>query len=223
MTTTDLTIAEQVATLEATLADHAPAEVLSAFRAERVDLVAGGVPATVAAPGMAMPDGHLLDAHGAPTTLAQAHDGRPAVVVFYRGAWCPYCNLALRAYQAQLEPALTEQGVALIAVSPQKPDGALTMQETNELTFTVLSDPGNQIGTALGILSPERPAAARDAAAALGADVASTNGDGTDTVPMPTVVIVDAGGTVRWIDVHPDYSTRSEPEQILAALASTVG
>ena len=53
-----------------------------------------------------MPDGDLLDVHGAPTSLARLRGGRPAVVVFYRGAWCPYCNIALRTYQAELVPAL---------------------------------------------------------------------------------------------------------------------
>ena len=106
-----------------------------------------------------MPDGELLDVQGVPTTLAQVRAGRPAVVVFYRGAWCPYCNLALRTYQAELVPALAARGVELIAVSPQKPDGSLTMAETNKLTFSVVSDPGNQLASALGILSGPEPGA----------------------------------------------------------------
>jgi peroxiredoxin len=167
-----------------------------------------------------MPDGALLDVHGEPTTLHHARDGRPAVVVFYRGAWCPYCNLALRTYQDQLVPELAERGVGLIAITPQKPDGSLSMAESNDLTFTVLSDPGNQVATALGILSPDRDPAVRDAALSLGVDVAAGNGDGTDGLPMPTAVVVDADGVIRWIDVHPDYTTRSEPQEILDAVAS---
>ena len=81
-----------------------------------------------------MPDGDLLDVHGDPTSLTRLRGGRPAVVAFYRGAWCPYCNIALRTYQSELVPALGRRGVELIAISPQKPDGSLTSAQSNELT-----------------------------------------------------------------------------------------
>jgi peroxiredoxin len=161
-----------------------------------------------------MPDGALLDGHGNPTTLSAARAGGAAVVVFYRGAWCPYCNLALRAYQEDLLPELTARGIALIAISPQKPDGALSAQQVNELTYPVLSDPGNQIAGALGILT-ETGDAAVAVQAQLGVVVADTNADGTTAIPMPTVVLIDAQGAIRWIDVHPDYGTRTEPTEIL--------
>ncbi|WNV82511.1 peroxiredoxin-like family protein [Umezawaea sp. Da 62-37] len=220
MTSTKSTIAEQVGALQATLPTRLPAGVLTAFAAEQAAFAALGAPAEAVGPGVAMPDGALLDVHGEPTTLDHARGGGPAVVVFYRGAWCPYCNLALRTYQDQLVPELAERGVGLIAVNPQKPDGSLSMAEANDLTFTVLSDPGNGIAAALGILSPRRDPAVRDAALSLGVDVAAGNGDGTDALPMPTAVVVDAGGVIRWIDVHPDYTTRSEPRAILDAVAA---
>jgi peroxiredoxin len=211
------TIADQVAALEADLAPQLPAEVLQAFAAEHADLDASGVPEGVAEVGTAMPDADLLDVEGGPTTLAAARAGRPAVVVFYRGAWCPYCNLTLHAYQDQLVSPLSERGVALIAISPQRPDGSLTMQQRHDLTYAVLSDPGNQIGGALGILTAPTDAV-RAAQASLGLDVAAGNADGTDTLPMPTVVLVDASGVISWIDVHPNYATRTEPAQILEAV-----
>jgi peroxiredoxin len=79
--------------------------------------------------------------------------GRSAVVVLNRGAWCPYCNVTLRAYQEDLVPQLAQRDIPLVAISPQKPDGSLSMQEKNELSFTVLSDPGNQVAAALGVLT----------------------------------------------------------------------
>jgi peroxiredoxin len=217
VTTTNPTIAEQVVTLNEGMTAQAPAEILAKFGAEQADLDAAGVPSGVAVAGSPMPDGDLLDAHGAATTLEKARDGKPAVVVFYRGAWCPFCNIALRTYEQQLVPELSARGVTLIAVSPQKPDGSLSMQETNELTFAVLSDPANQIAGQLGILTTPSDDA-RSAQAALGLDVTAVNADGTATLPMPTTVIVGADGTIRWIDVHPNYTTRSEPAAILAAL-----
>ncbi|MEU0601979.1 peroxiredoxin-like family protein [Streptomyces sp. NPDC006393] len=215
-------IADQVAALTETMATQVPAEALEAFHAEEMKLDAAGVPAGVAAAGTAIPEAQLLDAHGNPTTLRETRAGRPAVIVFYRGAWCPYCNVALRTYQRELAPELEERGVALIAVSPQRPDGSLTMAETNELSYAVLSDPGNTLGHALGIVTRPNDRTLQ-AQASLGLDIAETNADGTPDIVMPTVVVVDAEGVVRWIDVHPNYTTRTEPIQILEAVSRTAG
>ncbi|WP_445168741.1 peroxiredoxin-like family protein [Mycolicibacterium sp. Dal123E01] len=212
MTTQTPTIAAQ-----AEAAARMPAGVRHAFAAEHAALDARGVPVDVVAPGTATPDAELLDVHSELTSLARMRGGRPAVVVLYRGAWCPYCNLTLRTYQAELVPALDARGVTLIAVSPQKPDGSMSSVELNELTFAVASDPGNQLAVALGVET--RPSA--DAVAAqlsLGLDLAERNADGQTNLPMPTVVVVDGAGAIRWIDVHPNYATRSEVPDILAAV-----
>jgi peroxiredoxin len=219
VTTQSPSIGEQSQAFLARPATAMPTEVMDAFVAEQVDLDEAGVPVGVSAPGAQMPDGELLDVRGAATSLAQVRAGRPAVVVFYRGAWCPYCNIALRTYQAELAPALADRGFAMIAVSPQKPDGSLSTAETNELTYAVVSDPGNQLASALGILTEPSPEAAA-AAQKVGLDVAEHNADGGLTLPMPTTVVVDATGVIRWIDVHPNYATRSEVPDILAAVDS---
>ena len=220
--TSPSTIGERVAEMHATRKAEPPSEaepsseVMSAFAREQAEL-AGGVPAGIAPAGTVLPDADLLDAHGAATTLYAAAGDGTSVLVFYRGAWCPYCNIALSAYQAQLLPQLTERGVRLIAVSPQKPDGSLSMQQKHGLAFTVVSDPGNVIAGRLGILT--RPSQeARAAQLRLGLDLATVNADGTVTLPMPATVILDPSRTVRWIDVHPDYSTRTESRQVIDAL-----
>jgi peroxiredoxin len=215
--TTDMTIAAQVADHHRASAGQLPAEVAAAFAAEQADLAAADAPAGAARTGDRLPDGNLLDVAGRPTTLSEAIGSRPAVIVFYRGGWCPYCNIALRAYQAQLVPALTERGIPLVAISPQTPDGSLSTQETKELTFTVLSDPGNQIAGQLGILTAPSEGT-RAAQLQLGLDVTKVNADGTTALPMPTVIVADAAGVIRWIDVHADYTTRTEPDQVLQAI-----
>jgi peroxiredoxin len=164
-----------------------------------------------------MPDAELLDVDGSATSLGAIRNGTTAVVVFYRGGWCPYCNIALRTYQAELLPELQARGVPLIAVSPQQPDGSLSVKEMAQLTFAVLSDPGNQIAGKLGILTAPS-AEVRKIQLGSGMDLTERNADGTITLPMPTVVIVAADGTIGWIDVHPDYTSRTEVAQILAAL-----
>ena len=186
------------------------------FEQEQADLAAQAPPETAHLLGTVVPDAALIDVEGAPIRLSVAVD-RPSVIVLYRGAWCPYCNLTLRAYQLQLLPDLEPRGMKLIAVSPQLPDGSLSIQERQELTFTVLSDPGNQIAAALGVLtqpSEEALAAQMD----MGLDLEEVNADGTIALPMPTVLIVDADRTIRWIDVRPDYSARTTPAEIAAAL-----
>jgi len=222
VTTTDPTIAAQVADYHRASAGQLPAEVAAAFAAEQRDFAAAGPPAGTARPGDRMPDGKLLDVAGQPTTLAQTLGAGPAVIVFYRGAWCPYCNIALRAYQARLVPALAERGIPLVAISPQTPDGSLSTKEAKDLTFTVLSDPGNQMAGQLGILTAPSQGV-RAAQLQLGLDLTQVNADGTTALPMPTVIIADAAGVIRWIDVHRDYTTRSEPDQILQAIAQTIG
>jgi peroxiredoxin len=214
--TSPSTIAEHVAEMHAAMAAEPPSEVMGAFAREQTELAASA-PTGIAPVGTVLPDADLLDVHGAATTLHAAAGDGTSVLVFYRGVWCPYCNIALHAYQAQLLPQLTERGIRLVAVSPQKPDGSLTMQQKHGLAFTVLSDPGNAIAGRLGILT--RPSEeARAAQLQLGLDLTSVNADGTDTLPMPATVILDAARTVRWIDVHPDYSTRTEPRQVIDAL-----
>jgi peroxiredoxin len=214
-------ISEQVAEHKAAAAGQMPPEASAVFAVEQATLTAAGAPPAVAKPGTKLPDTPLLDAHGATTSLHAVTQGRPAVLVFYRGAWCPYCNITLRAYREQLAPQLAERDVALVAISPQKPDGSLTMQEKNELDFAVVSEPDNALAAALGILTaPSDDALAVQAR--FGIDLKSLNADETVSLPMPTVVILDAAHTIRWIDVHPDYTTRTEAAEILNALVSLI-
>ncbi|MGZ0711870.1 peroxiredoxin-like family protein (plasmid) [Coraliomargarita sp. W4R53] len=167
--------------------------------------------------GTAFPDAELLDVNSRDVTFGQVTAGRPAVVVFYRGAWCPYCNLALRQYHAELAQPLAARGVALIAISPQRPDGS-TAADGEQLAFEVLSDAGNTIARQLGLVAPqsEERTAWR---LSRGVDLAQMNGDGTTDLVHPTVAVVDADGILRWIDVHVDYQTRTPASAVLAAVA----
>ena len=158
-----------------------------AFTREQTALAAT-VPSDAFPLGAPIPDAVLLDIDGSTTTLHAAIAGRSAVVVLYRGAWCPYCNLTLRTYQQTLLPRLAERGAVLVAISPQKPDGSLSMQEKNELAFPVLSDPGNWIARALGALT-QPSAEVLTFQRQHGLDLTETNADGTVELPMPTVVV----------------------------------
>jgi peroxiredoxin len=173
----------------------------------------------IAPRGGMMVNATLLDVHGFSVRLEAVRADRMAVLVLYRGAWCPHCNLAMRTYQRYLVPELDRRGVALIAISAQRPDGSLSMQEKNELTFTVLSDPGNQVAAALGVLTEPRDETRR-ALRTMGTFLTEVNGDGSEAVPMPTVAIVDRAGVVRWVDVHADYTTRTKVGDIVTAVTA---
>ena len=189
----------------------------SVFAGEQSDLRDAGAPDGALGVGDTAPDAELLTAEAAPTTFAAELGGTTSVVVFYRGAWCPYCNITLRTYQEHLLPALQERGAQLIAVSPQTPEGSTQAATNGSLEFAVLSDPANALAESFGIVT-EPSSAARQAHTELGFDVADSNADDTARVPFPSVYVIDADGTIRFADVHVDYTTRTEVDEILAAL-----
>eukprot|EP01112_Ceratiomyxa_fruticulosa_P003448 TRINITY_DN13809_c0_g1_i1.p1 TRINITY_DN13809_c0_g1~~TRINITY_DN13809_c0_g1_i1.p1 ORF type:complete len:234 (-),score=53.40 TRINITY_DN13809_c0_g1_i1:161-814(-) len=212
------TLAEDIAVFIEESKKHAPPAAVSKLTQEQQRMEREGVSKDLLKVGDQFPDGQLLDAHGKSTTLSEVRSGKPSVIVFYRGSWCPFCNLGLRSYQQNVLPTLQAKGINLIAISPQKPDHLVTSQEKNSLTFPVLSDVGNVIATKLGIFTRHSEEIVQFLGG-MGVDIANTNEDGTDGLPMPTVAIVDSTGKIRFIDVHPNYSTRTEPQQILDAVS----
>jgi peroxiredoxin len=221
MTSTDTTYAGRRAALARDAAERLPAEITAVFAIEAEKLSRTPPPDLDIHLGTALPDVELLDADGEPTTVSAARAEQAVVIVFYRGAWCPYCNLILQTYQDSLVGALDARGVRLLAVSPQKPEGSLSARQTHALTYTVVSDPGNQLARHLGILTAPSPEAQR-AQRRLGLDLTEINADGTAMLPMPTVIIVDADGIIRWLQVQPDYTARTEPVTILEAVDATL-
>ncbi|CAN5230563.1 peroxiredoxin-like family protein [soil metagenome] len=213
---TKTTIAEQISEFNVGFEQQIGPELAAVFAREQAALNSAGVPAAVVGVGDVLPVAHLVTSDGDPTTLTAVTGGRPAVVVFYRGAWCPYCNIALRTYERELFPALQKLGVGLIAISPQTPDGTRAIVQGAELSFPVLSDPANVLVRALGILT-EPSAEARKAHTALGFDVADSNADGTGDIPLPTVIVIDAAGVARYVDIQVNYTSRTEVDAIVAA------
>jgi peroxiredoxin len=216
------TIAEQVTEMQAASASRLPAEVLAAFASDQAALAAGGVPPGAVSVGDKLPPFSLADATGQTRTLDELTADGPAVIVFYRGGWCPYCNIALRTYQRDLLPELGAYSARLVAISPETPDASLSTQEKAELTVTVLSDTGAELATALGITF-EPSASGLAAQRALGLDIRATRTDNGTLLPMPTVLIVDRDRVVRFVDIHPDYTGRTEVADIVGALQTLPG
>jgi peroxiredoxin len=158
----------------------------------------------------------LPDALGHAVTLADTLEKGPVVLTFYRGEWCPYCNLQLHAYQAIL-PDITALGASLIAVSPQTPDHALSMAEKHALSFAVLSDVGNLVARQFGVVF-QYDEAARHFFAGRGLDLARFNGDATWELPVPATYVIAPDGVIRLAFVDPDYRHRLEPAELLDGL-----
>ena len=187
------------------------------FALEQQDLVTAGLPATVVSPGDTLPEATLLRADGTTVSLSDELAGSPAVLVFYRGAWCPYCNITLKHYNENLAPVLAVRGVRLIAISPQTPAGTEAAILKDDLSFSVLSDPGNALASTFGIVTAPS-AGAQDAHGQLGFAVADSNADATAAIPFPTVLVIGADGVVTFADVHVDYTSRTEVPVILEAV-----
>src|SRR5487761_1944730 len=217
--TSNGTIAAQVAEMQAGRPPRPEGEPPNAFELDRARFVTDFESAVPLPVGSALTDIDLLAADGAATTLFASLGGQTTVLVFYRGEWCPYCSIALRTYQSELVPALDRFEAQLVAISPQRPDGSLTAKEKAGLSFTVLSDPGNRLARRFGIvITPS--AASLDQQRSRGLDLPERNADGTTDLPMPPVAIIDTNRVVRFIDVHPDYATRTEPTEVVDALAA---
>ena len=211
------TIAEQANDMKAASAGRLPAEVVAAFASDQKALAARGVPPGAVAVADKLDPFALPDATGRLRTLQELTSDGPAVLVFYRGGWCPYCNIALRTYQRELLLALGAYSANLVAISPETPDASLSTQEKGELTYTVLSDAGAALAEALKItFDPSE--AGLEGQRTLGLDIRTTRSDGATRLPMPTVLIVDRDHIVRFADIHPDYTGRTEVSDILAAL-----
>ncbi|MFG2138932.1 peroxiredoxin-like family protein [Streptomyces sp. NPDC048650] len=185
---------------------------------ERTDreLAASGQADRALGPGARAPRFTLPAADGTTVALETLLADGPVVLTFYRGAWCPFCNLALRALQ-QRHDEITARGARLVAVSPQIPDESLSVAEKHDLTFPVLSDLGSDTAKQYGLsfdLTPEL-AAVYDS---LGFDLQRVNGGHPHTLPVPATYVIDRDATIRWAFVDTDYKARAEPSDILAAL-----
>jgi len=145
----------------------------------------------------------------------------PVVVTFYRGDWCPYCNLQLRALQARLEE-IEKLGATLVAISPQVPDGSLTKSEISEMTFTVLSDQNAKVASQYGVAWEVPEFLLDHMHVDRNLDLEKINNGNGIVLPIPATFIIGTDGIIAWNYVNVDYRTRSEPEEIVEALKKLV-
>jgi peroxiredoxin len=203
--------------LRSRLSQMLPEEALDLFDKDAQNLQRTHTDILKVTAGSPAPDFSLSNATGEVISLKQLLDNGPVVLVFYRGAWCPYCNLQLQQYQK----AIAENqsiNAQLVAISPQTPDSSLSIKEKNALTFEVLSDLGNVVARKYTTVfkNSDAPLAKMEA---LGIDFTSFYGDDSKELPVPVVFIINKEGMVVFADTSGgDYRNRTEASEIINEL-----
>ena len=192
---------------------NAGEDVVSTMEAATARLAASGLVERALGRGKKIPPFVLPDAAGRMVRSSDLLAAGPLILSFYRGSWCPYCNLELKALQNRL-PEIRAKGAALVGISPQTPDSSLDTQQKNQLDFPVLSDKGNEVARRFGLVFKLEPSL-EPIYQAFGVDLAKHNGDESHELPVPATYVVAPDGTIvdGFIDV--DYRRRLDPDVVL--------
>lgn len=186
---------------------RATAELQASGQAERAPK------AGETAPVFALPDPDLV-----PRSSAELLRQGPLVISFYRGVWCPYCNMELQALEAA-RPELEALGAGLVAISPQTAINSRKAQRENRLGFPILSDHGNAVAAAFG-LRFALPDYLVELYRQLGNQLPAVNGENSWTLPMPARFVIGQDGVIAYAEVNPDYTRRPEPDELVPVLRS---
>ncbi len=174
-----------------------------------------GILSTALNVGDTVIDFNLPDQNGKTVSLSELLQNGPVVLTWYRGGWCPYCNMTLAFLQEKL-PEFEAANGQLVAVSPELPDSSLSTIEKNELSFTVLSDVGNVVARQYGVVFKLTDAVAQRYQNAF--NLHAYNGDESDELPLAATYVIDTDGVIRYAFLDVDYRNRAEPDDILTAL-----
>lgn len=209
-------LAEQLDRRRTASAEHTPnARKAVMARSIRV-LDEAGIAGHALGIGDVAPDFILPDAGGREVRLSDLLSTGPVAVSFYRGDWCPYCNIELRALQEALG-RFRDAGATLVAISPNLPDGSMTVVERHDLGYPVLSDVGNEVASGFGLVfqvQDDLVAEYRD----MGIDVAESNGGTEWEIPLPATYVIRRDRTIAYAFVDADYRKRAEPADVIAAI-----
>lgn len=211
-----MSLSAQIAQFQRERVGGMPTELRNTLMADTRQLMQSGLAAQSIKSGDQAPPFALPNAVGKTVGLAELLKNGPVVLNFYRGAWCPYCNLELRALQEAL-PQVQSLGAQLVAISPNTPDHSLSSIEKHALTFEVLTDAHNTLARQYGLVFTMSEAV-RPIYQQIGFDIPAHNGDDTWELPFPATYVVDQNGMVVYSFVNADYTKRAEPATVVAVL-----
>jgi len=193
-----------------------PPEVLNTMLGVTRRLVDSGIAEKSLKVGEKAPDFNLPNPKGESVNLHSLLEKGPVILNFYRGGWCPYCNLELNAYQKHLEE-INDLGASLVAISPETPDNSLSTAEKNDLKFDVLSDVGNKTANQFGLVF-KLPSELHEIYLKFGINIPKFNGDDSWEIPMPGTYVIDKDGTVKYAFADADYTKRADPDEVISKL-----
>jgi peroxiredoxin len=180
------------------------------------ELIASGQAGRALKPGDHAPDFALPDPDGKILSLNDLLAHGPLVLTFYRGAWCPFCNLDLQALEAA-RPEIEARGASLIAISQQTAANSRKSQRSNNLGFPIAGDKGGELAEKFG-LRWHLPEDLQAIHKQLGADLTAFNGEASWTLPMPARYVIAQDGRIEYAEINPDYTRRPEPSDVLPVL-----
>jgi peroxiredoxin len=195
---------------------NVPPSVIETMHRATADLIASGAAGRALKVGDKAPSFALKDPDGTAVNSAVLLAKGPLIVSFYRGVWCPYCNMELQALEAA-KPEFERLGAALVAISPQTAPNSRKSVRQSELTFPILSDAKGEVAAAFGLRFRLQDYLI-DLYKSLKNDLPTFNDDPSWTLPMPGRYLIGQDGTILYANVNPDYTRRPEPEELLPAL-----
>jgi peroxiredoxin len=211
-----MTLKQGLDSTAANFAQQMPSDTLQALQQSIDDVRHSGMVKRALKAGDLAPAFSLPNAHGRQISLVDLLAKGPIILNFYRGGWCPYCNLELKAYQALLSD-IRAAGSDLVAVSPQTLDHSLISAERNALAFEVLSDHGDHVASHFGI-GYAIPVIVRAIGARFGTAFAAINGSDDGQLPVSATYVIDRDCRITLAGIEPDFRVRLEPAGALRAL-----
>ncbi len=211
------TLTDQLAEHRTNWRARVPAERQAVMDQHVAHLAASGIARAAKQVGDRAPAVRLRDQSGRDFDIETLLAKGPVIVTFYRGGWCPFCNLELKAYQAVL-PRIASAGASLVAISPEKPDDSLATAGKNALSFPVLSDIGQLVGKAFGVVYAFTDEV-RSVYDGFKLDIPEKNGAPDDwSLPLSATYVIGQDGVILFADTRVDYRERTDPLEVLQIL-----
>ena len=209
-------LATQIQQFNIELAAQVPQEVLEAFGKSIEDLKTKNIEEKSIKIGETIPNFSLKNAKNEVVNSSDILKNGKMIIAFYRGSWCPYCNLELKALQEKISE-FKEKNATLVAISPQSPDNSLTVIEKHHLTFEVLTDKDNVFAKQLGIIF-ELQDFVLPYYHALGIDLSSFNKNADNSLPIPAVFVVNESSKIIYKFADANYMNRIDIDELLKTL-----
>jgi peroxiredoxin len=209
----------EIAAYKAAMKEKVPDGVRAIMAQCTTEIKDSGIERGALKTGDMMPDFELNNQHNELRRLSDYLANSPVVLNIYRGGWCPYCNMEMKALQG-VQKEIESYGAMLVGMAPETPDRALSTAERAGIAIDILSDSGNRVAEQMGLVF-ELPQALRPIYEKFGIDIPAFNGDDSFKLPVPATYIIGQDGVIVYDFVNADYTQRLEPTEIVEILAGT--